>query len=159
MQTGSAGGDPNALATAFFRQLIELAAEVAPGLRMGDPDRKRTAGGYLEINHERRPTLKSYMHIKQDTGRVDLQVSNWGAHLEQVQGALQPTLDPGMLIAEAGASVAFRIKVRPFDPTGSFEAQREEVREALAAAVRLDTWYQRNLGTLDDLGQRFGSGV
>src|SRR4051812_5329612 len=35
------GGDANARATAFFKQLIELAARAAPLLRMGDPSRER----------------------------------------------------------------------------------------------------------------------
>jgi hypothetical protein len=146
-------------ATAFFRQVIELAATEAPSLRMGDPNRPRKATGWPEANRESRPFLTSYMHIKPEYEFVFLHISDWAAHLPRVREVLDPTREPDMSIVAGGESATFRLPAPRLDPQAPFEGQREAVRQVLRALERLQAWYQRNLDTLDRLGRELRGGT
>ena len=77
-------------------------------------------------------------------GHADLQISDMGSRLHELQSAIGTCLEEDMSISKAAKSAAVRIKVPTLDTHAAADQQEKAIRAGLDAANRLLTWYHKH---------------
>jgi hypothetical protein len=131
---------PDESVTAFWLAYWELAASVAPELRMPKPSAKPRTSSFIHFRPLALAQAVTLVH-KVPYGKVDLQLSGQGGEMGSLHARWGNTLGPRMELERANKSAAVRITVAPIDLAAPFKESESNVREALAAALELLRWY------------------
>jgi hypothetical protein len=140
--------------TEFRRRYYEFLAQEARDLLMNKPKRVYSGETWFVLKHRSLPKGVRIVH-KSPMGFVDLAFPNRNA---ADLGRLASQLEYGMEIRQTGKSAAIRLSVPSIEKFDSFDAQRDSVRAALDAAMRLAVFCVRERESLAALPSNDGSG-
>lgn len=135
---------PNESATSFWRRYWQLASAIAPRLQMPPPGPKPANSHFIRFRPVILGARVELVH-KVAYGNVDLQFAGMAMQAGHFAAQHSHTLEPGMQIARARKSLVVRVSVPPAVVEAPFESSEPAVRDALNAATRLLTWYERHL--------------
>lgn len=135
---------PDPAATGFWHNYWKLACAEAPALHMPRPGQKPATSSFIRFKPHELSKGIALLH-KVPYGSVDLQFSGQAERIGEFATTYESTLEPGMTIAPANKSVAVRIVVDPIALESVFTAVEGQVRVALQAALRLLSWYKRQV--------------
>lgn len=126
----------------FWRSYWELAERIAPRLAMPVPKKDIPEGSsFIVFRPAALPSDVKLIH-KVNYGHVDLQFSDMGQRLAEMERSYGATLLPGARIEKAAKSAVIRARVDRIDMTqGEFADKETVVRNALEAASALLDWY------------------
>jgi hypothetical protein len=127
----------------FWHEYWRVARQLAPQLQMREPESKPARAGFVYFRPASLPKGIEICH-KLPHGHVDLQINGWGSRLHEVALSVESRLEPGMSVASAAKSAAIRLSGDRIDTAQPFASQEDAVREGIAAAARLLTWYASN---------------
>ncbi len=136
--------------TDFWSRYWEVASAEASSLRMRRPSVRGGKSWWIRFSDaivSQPPLPPAFLIHKLEKGRVQLEFPGWASRLELLVEAVKAT-EPGFEAWPAQKSAAIAVPVPLIDPSGNFDDQVESVRAGLAAAVRLQEWWQRHRDVL-----------
>lgn len=153
---GRPAGEPDPDVTAFIRAYWDLANAEFSELEMVKPTKPRpwgskwvrfgpclqTAGLAAKIR------FRHKMTSDEGPDRVDIEIDGWAGRLAGATKATAHLRPPEIGVKDAGKSLAFSVNVPSIDVHQPFAPQEAVVRESLAAAARLQRWWNANLPEL-----------
>jgi hypothetical protein len=142
---------PDAAMTKFWAEYYSLARAEAPLLKMERPGKKPLNSTWVSFNraiHRLNGLPRCELLHKWSLGKVDLQFSRLAARYDAIAPVIEPMLEPGMTLRQAGKSLAVSMDVPVLDGTAEFGPQRPVAEQGLAAASRLRAWYNKNASGL-----------
>jgi hypothetical protein len=125
---------PDPQVTAFWRAYWELAASVAPMLRMPKPPDRPSGSTFIYFRPEALRPGVTLVHKVRD-GRVDLQFAGQADRLPELHARWHGRLHPSMQFEQAGNSAAVRIVVPPAKSTPKFSPMTSTARSDSTTAA------------------------
>ncbi len=144
---------PHAGLTDFWARYWELAAAIAPSLRMERPSVRGGRSWWIRFSDALvvHPSLpRAFLIHKLERGRVQIEFPGWGERMDILEEAVRRT-DASLEVWPAGKSAALALQIPIIDPTADFEDQQVEAVAGLAAAIRLQEWWRLHWKVLLEL--------
>jgi len=132
---------PSERTTEFWSRYWELAASLAPELRMPRPGIKPETSGFIFFRPSALQKGTRLIH-KIPYGHVDIQFDGRADEIDVIRTTYAAFLEPGMSIQKASKSAVLRIEVPAIDMSAPFLDSEAAVREAIWAAKLLYVWYK-----------------
>lgn len=127
---------PHPAVTEMYHRYYDLVQEKSPELRMRRPDSVPAKSDWVRFFPDGLSDEMVLRH-KFGFGRVDLEIKGYGDRVEELRAANASLLSDGMDVLQTSKSASICVFVPTVDRFGGFDAQRADVEEALAAALRL----------------------
>lgn len=129
--------------TLFWRRYWEYINIHVPYYLLPKPGPKPAAATFITFRPENFPSGVSLIH-KLSTGRADLQFSNYGERLTELQNRFGKKLESDMRIARATKSGAITIEVPIVNVGHGFEEQLANIKVGIEAIKRLYEWFHQH---------------
>jgi hypothetical protein len=131
---------PDKRVTEFWHDYWRLAEGIAPQLAMPVPKSEIPANSHFV--RFRPATLSAGVSLWHGYGYVDLQFSDMGDKLAEMERLCRAHLLPSMRIERAAKSAVIRVRVDPVDmTTADFASCEGAVRRGIETALALLKWY------------------
>jgi len=133
---------PHPSVSQFWQAYWQLAEKIAPQLSMPVPRKEIPADShFIRFRPATLPPKVSLWH-KVGYGHVDLQFSEMGDRLAEMERLYRAALLPSMRIEKAAKSAVIRVRVDPVDMTRATFADCEaSIRKGIETATLLLDWY------------------
>lgn len=150
---------PHSGITDFWFRYWQVATAEAPSLRMPQPAERGGRSSWIRFPKAiapHPPLPRVFLVHKLEKGRVQLEFPGWAGRFELLEETLRMTGAP-FETWPAQKSAAIAAPVPELDPADDFDDQLAAVRAGLAAAVRLQEWWNQHWrSVLEGAGPRAG---